>query len=65
MKRHFKYLDTLRESGRTNMYGAALFLEEERGVSSETAKKVTLLWMRTFDGKSPLDDRVATALTGG
>lgn len=61
----FEYLDELRASGRTNMWGAAAFVEQELFWGSEEAKEATQLWMHTFDGGTPLDDRVAQALVAG
>jgi len=43
------FLDDLRESGETNMFGAAAYLVAEFGVSREEAKFLLLNWMRTFD----------------
>lgn len=45
---HLEYLDELRESGITNMYGAPSFVENEFGVDWETASKITSYWMKTF-----------------
>lgn len=61
LKAHFEYLDKLRASGRCNMWGAGAYLQNELGLSPERAKEVHLKWMETFDGKTPLDERVAAA----
>ena len=45
---HLTYLDNLRESGITNMFGANPFIEEEFGISAVTAKGILLYWMKTF-----------------
>ena len=45
---HLTYLDELRESGDTNMYGAGSYVQEEFGVSKREAKDIVLYWMRTF-----------------
>jgi len=42
------YLDALRESGKTNMFGAGPYLAAEFGLSSSDARQVTLFWMNTF-----------------
>lgn len=47
-EKHFKYLDRLRESGRTNMFGAGKFLQFERGLSKQEASRVLSAWMRSF-----------------
>ena len=46
------FLDNLRKSGVTNMWGAALYLEEEFPLSHEDAKTVLVYWMQTFGQKS-------------
>lgn len=46
---HLRYLDALRESGITNMFGAGEYLVEEFGLSREQARQVLLYWMKTFE----------------
>lgn len=58
---HFKYLDELRESGVTNMYGAARYLASAEGVDLNTARIVLQAWMRTF-GAETAHTRAAIAL---
>lgn len=43
------YLDGLRDSGITNMFGAAEYLEEEFDVSRKEARNVLFYWMDTFE----------------
>ena len=45
------YLDILRESGVTNMFGAGSYIEEEFGVDGQEARKLLQNWMENF-GKS-------------
>jgi len=45
---HLIYLDNLRESGVTNMFGASSYLVDEFGMSNREASEVLLYWMRTF-----------------
>lgn len=45
---HLRYLDTLRESGVTNMFGAAPYLVEEFGIDLSIARKILAYWMKTF-----------------
>lgn len=45
---HFEYLDNLRESGATNMYGAGMYLEREFGLDEKAASKYLGHWMETF-----------------
>ena len=47
-KEHKEYLDQLRESGVTNMFGAGSYLQEEFGMDKHEARKVLSEWMRTF-----------------
>ena len=44
----FLYLDELRESGVTNMYGAGSYIQEEFQVSKQEANKLLAEWMNTF-----------------
>jgi hypothetical protein len=44
----FEYLDDLRESGRTNMFGAARYIESELGLDRREAKKALMAWMKAF-----------------
>jgi hypothetical protein len=61
----FEYLDELRESGRTNMFGAPAYVEDELGWSESEAREATKFWMATFDRKSSVEDRVKNALATG
>lgn len=45
---YFEYLDNLRESGITTMFGAPCFLQEEFDLNQENTKSITVEWMRTF-----------------
>jgi len=45
---YFKYLDELRASGETNMYGAAVYLQEEFGMGRLEARKILQDWMNQF-----------------
>jgi len=44
----FNYLNDLRDSGETNMYGASPYVQEEFGVDRAMAKAVTIAWMKSF-----------------
>tara|TARA_R110002020_G_scaffold103752_8_gene243145 strand:- start:5710 stop:5865 length:156 start_codon:yes stop_codon:yes gene_type:complete len=48
MKEYFDYLDELRESGVTNMFGAAEYLEGEFGVDRKEARNILQKWMNNF-----------------
>lgn len=45
---HLEYLDDLRESGRTNMYGAGKYLVAEFNLPNPVARNVLSYWMETF-----------------
>jgi len=45
---HLEFLDDLRESGETNMFGAGTYIQSHFGVDKRVAKEITLYWMRTF-----------------
>ena len=47
------YLDGLRESGVTNMLGAAPYLEDEFNLPHALAKKVLISWIRTYAQRHP------------
>jgi len=46
----FEYLDELRLSGVTNMFGAAPYLQEEFGFTKSEAVNILKLWMNSFKG---------------
>jgi hypothetical protein len=51
---HLEYLDDLRESGRTNMFGATAFLTNYFfDLSRDEAEKILFYWMRTFSQRHP------------
>jgi hypothetical protein len=45
---HLEYLDALRESGVTNMFGARPYVEEEFDVSKRDATEILSYWMKSF-----------------
>ena len=46
MRKEFTYLNRLRESGATNMFGAAPYLEMEFDLDRREAKQVLVAWMQ-------------------
>ena len=44
----FEYLNTLRESGVTNMFGASPYLQQAFDISKNEAKTILALWMNSF-----------------
>lgn len=61
---YFKYLDELRVSGVTNMYGAGSYLSEMHGLTPKDASTVLKLWMQTFSDLK-IEERAAKALKSG
>ncbi len=49
IQEYLDYLDELRESGVTNMFGAAPYLEGEFSLSREDARTILSYWMKSFD----------------
>ena len=48
----YQYLESLRQSGVTNMYGARPYLQdymEERGVSCVEAANILFSWMQNYE----------------
>jgi len=45
---HLVYLDKIRKSGATNMYGAGPYLERKFFLSSDEAHEILAYWMNTF-----------------
>jgi hypothetical protein len=48
MKEYFDYLVELRDSGETNMWGAAPYLEREFGLTRHEAKDILIKWIESF-----------------
>ena len=45
----FMFLDELRSTGITNMFGAAPYIQEFFGVDRKTARSLLKEWMKSFD----------------
>ena len=45
---HLGYLDDLRESGVTNMFGAATYLVDDFPLDKRQAREILSYWMETF-----------------
>lgn len=61
LRSYFLYLDALRKSGATNMYGASSYLCRDWDIGKEDAKTVLLMWMETYDGESSALERASIA----
>ena len=46
----FEYLVKLRDSGITNMFGAAPYVANAFGISKKEASRVLVEWMKSFNG---------------
>ena len=53
----FEYLDALRESGATNMFGATPYLMKEFGFDKQEARRWLTEWMETFSERHPRQNR--------
>lgn len=52
MEKYFNYLERLRDTGETNMYGAARYLQEEffeLRFDAVKAKEILLAWIKSYD----------------
>lgn len=62
LTKYFNYLDDLRDSGRTNMWGSSYFLEREMNVRPKLANEVVGVWMKTFSIDCTMEQRVKLAM---
>lgn len=46
----FDFLDDLRESGKTNMFGAGPYVQDVFGIDRYQARDLVLEWMQNFRG---------------
>ena len=47
----YTFLDDLRESGITNMYGAAPYIKDEFGLDKYQSRTILGEWMRDFEAR--------------
>jgi len=45
---HKIFLDILRDSGVTNMFGAATYIQKEFGLSKKESRKILLEWINQY-----------------
>jgi hypothetical protein len=50
---YFTFLDNLRESGITNMFGAGPYLADAFDIPKSDANKIVSTWMETFSDDPP------------
>jgi hypothetical protein len=48
-KEVMEFLNILRDSGATNMFGAAPYIEDEFGIDKREARRLLTLWMHNFN----------------
>jgi hypothetical protein len=53
---HLTYLDKLRDSGETNMYGARPYLQREFGLDKTTATTILMYWQESFAERHPVKE---------
>ena len=58
----FAFLDTLREFGSVNMFGAATYVAEELGHDKATSRELVSMWMQSFDSEVTAEVRARRAL---
>ena len=46
---YYVYLEDLRQSGVTNMFGAAPYLQEEFDLSKKEAREILVNWMTNYE----------------
>lgn len=49
ISKYWIYLERLRRSGQTNMFGAAPWLESAFGLSRSEARKILADWMKNYN----------------
>ena len=59
---YFQYLDELRQSGITNMWGASRYVEGVFGLTPQEASRVTSKWMTSFTPDKTPAERAKEAL---
>ncbi len=52
--KYYEYLDELRASGDTNMYGAGAYLEAEFDLEKKESANILTDWMDTFSERHPI-----------
>ena len=50
---HLEYLDDLRESGATNMFGAGSYVQDTFDLTRQEASTILSYWMETFSDRHP------------
>ena len=61
---YFRFLTVLRDSGKTNMFGAAPYLQQVFDLSKSEARKVLAEWMKSFNESIVNEAKIAFINTG-
>ena len=51
-----EFLNILRDSGATNMFGATPYIKDEFDLDSEESKRLLMLWMENFNDEGKYDE---------
>lgn len=62
---YFAFLDDLRESAKTNMYGSAPYLRDRFAIDMPQARVVSRAWMASFATDRTPAERAAAVKAGG
>jgi hypothetical protein len=60
---YFEYLDDLRASGVTKMFGAPAYVQRDFALSTNEARHICSLWMQTFTHEHTAKARATYALS--
>ena len=51
-----EFLNILRDSGATNMFGATPYIKDEFDLDSKESKRLLMLWMANFNDEGKYDE---------
>jgi hypothetical protein len=55
-KEVLEFLNILRDSGATNMFGATPYIEDEFGLDKKECRRLLSLWMKNFNDEGKYDE---------
>jgi hypothetical protein len=61
-EKYFNFLDALRESGQTNMFGAGPWLQRAFGLERHEARDIVLEWMSTYGERKARQSNTTTTV---
>ena len=59
-KEVMEFLNTLRDSGITNMFGATTYIVDEFNIQNHTARRILALWMDNFNREGIYNEVIIT-----